>query len=449
LAERPRRARRTPADPARVAAYELLRAVDEQDAYANLALPRILAAHQLAGRDAALATELGYGTLRLLGTLDDILARCVDRALTGVEAGVRDVLRLGAYQALRTRIPPHAAVATSVDLAHQVGHGRAAGFVNAVLRRVTGSGWDGWTDELADGVPPLRALAIRTAHPEWVVAAFASALADDLDDTARALAADDERPRTHLVAWPGRTTREALLAEAGGEPGPYSPYAVRMSGGDPAALAPVVERRAGVQDEGSQLCALALANAPIGGRDERWLDLCAGPGGKAALLAALAAERGARLVANERRAHRADLVRKITEPWEVDVRVEDARELEPIDGGYDRVLLDAPCTGLGALRRRPEARWRRSPDDLADLAALQRELLAAAMRLVRPGGVIGYVTCSPHLAETRDIVAGVPLIDARPMFPGVPDLGDGPAVQLWPHRHGTDAMFCALIQLST
>jgi 16S rRNA (cytosine967-C5)-methyltransferase len=426
----------------------LLRAVEEQDAYANLALPRILAAHGLAGRDAALSTELGYGTLRALGTLDEILARCVDRPLNGVDPGVLDVLRLGAYQVLRTRIPPHAAVATSVDLAHQVGHGRAGGFVNAVLRRVTRNSWSAWTDELAAGTDPLRALAIRTAHPDWVVAAFAAALEDDLDEAAQALAADDERPRTHLVAWPGRTTREALLGEAGGEPGRYSPYAVRMAGGDPAGLAAVVERRAGVQDEGSQLCALALADAPIAGRDERWLDLCAGPGGKAALLAALAAERGARLVANERREHRAELVRRITAPWDVDVRVGDARELEPIDGGYDRILLDAPCTGLGALRRRPEARWRRRPDDLADLAELQRDLLAAALRLVRPGGVIAYVTCSPHPAETAEVVAGASLVDARPLFRDVPHLGDGPTVQLWPHRHGTDAMFCALIQLS-
>ena len=440
--------RRTAADPARVAAYELLRAVEVQDAYANLALPRILAGHSLAGRDAALATELGYGTLRALGTLDQILGRCVDRPLTGVDARVLDVLRIGAYQVLRTRIPPHAAVATSVDLAHAVGHGRAAGFVNAVLRKVTGNSWRAWTDQLAAGAAPVRALAIRTAHPEWIVEGFAAALDDDLDETARALAADDERPRTHLVAWPGRSTREALLGEAGGEPGPYSPYAVRMSGGDPAALRAITERRAGVQDEGSQLCALALVNTPITGRDERWLDMCAGPGGKAALLAALGAERGARLVANELRPHRADLVRRVTEPWDVDVRVGDARELTAVDGGYDRVLLDAPCTGLGALRRRPEARWRRRADGLDELVALQRELLAAALRLVRPGGVVGYVTCSPHPAETRDVVAGTPLIDGRAAFPGVPDLGAGPTVQLWPHRHGTDAMFCALIQLS-
>jgi 16S rRNA (cytosine967-C5)-methyltransferase len=437
--------RRAPVDPARIAAYELLRAVDEQDAYANLALPRLLESHGLTGRDAALATELGYGTLRALGTLDEIIARCVDRPLGDVEPGVRDLLRLGGYQALRTRVPPHAAVATTVDLAHAVGHRRAAGFVNAVLRRVVVYSWAGWVDELAAGVGPLRVLAIRTAHPEWIAAAFAAALGGDLDETGRALAADDDRPRTHLVAWPGRIDRADLLAAAGGEAGPYSPYAVRMSGGEPATLAALRERRAGVQDEGSQLCALALANVPIEGRDERWLDLCAGPGGKAALLAALAADRGAQLTANERREHRAELVRRATEPWPVDVRVGDARTLPEIDGGYDRVLLDAPCTGLGALRRRPEARWRRRADDVAELVALQRELLAAALRLVRPGGVVGYVTCSPHPAETTDIVAGQRLIDARPAFPGVDRLGAGPTVQLWPHRHGTDAMFCALL----
>jgi 16S rRNA (cytosine967-C5)-methyltransferase len=444
LADREPR-RRAPADPARVAAYELLRAVAEQDAYANLALPRLLDAHGLTGRDAALATELGYGTLRALGTLDEIVGRCVDRPLADVEPGVLDLLRLGAYQALRTRVPPHAAVATTVDLAHAVGHARARGFVNAVLRRVVVYGWDAWIGELAAGAEPARALAVRTAHPEWIVEAFAAALGGDLDEAARALAADDERPRTHLVAWPGRITREELLAAAGGDAGPYSPYAVRMSGGDPGSVAPVRDRRAGVQDEGSQLCALALAAAPLSGRDERWLDLCAGPGGKAALLAAEAAPRGARLTANELRPHRAELVRRVTEPWSVEVHVGDGRQFPRLEGGYDRVLVDAPCTGLGALRRRPEARWRRRPDDLGELGVLQRGLLDAALQLTRPGGLVAYATCSPHPAETFEVVAGCELIDARPAFPGVDGLGDGPTVQLWPHRHGTDAMFCALI----
>jgi 16S rRNA (cytosine967-C5)-methyltransferase len=427
-------------------AYELLQAVRAEDAYANLVLPRLLRAHGLTGRDAALATELGYGTLRSLGTLDQILTRCVDRPLDDVEPGVLDLLRLGAYQALRTRVPLHAAVATTVDLAPAVGHGRAGGFVNAVLRRVTARSWTEWTDELAAGQPPVAAMAIRTAHPVWIAEAFATALGGDLAETEQALAADDRRPRTHLVAWPGRSTRDELVRESGGEPGPYSPYAVRMAGGEPAAIAAIRERRAGVQDEGSQLCALALARAPLEGRDEHWLDLCAGPGGKAALLAALAAERGATLTANELRPHRAELVRRLTDPWGVEVHVGDGRTFEGRPDGYDRVLLDAPCTGLGALRRRPEARWRRRPDDLPELVQLQRDLLASALRLVRPGGVVAYVTCSPHPAETVEVVEGQPVFDGRSAFPGVDTLGEGPTVQLWPHRHGTDAMFCALLR---
>lgn len=434
------------ADRARLVAYRLLRAVDADGAYANLVLPGLISGAGLSGRDAALATELGYGAVRASGTLDEILGACVTRPFADIEPPARDLLRLGAYQLLRTRIPPHAAVATTVSLARDAGLARAAGFVNAVLRKVGSNDWAGWTARLAEGASELRAMALRTAHPEWIAAAFADALGGDLGETKAALTADDERPQTHLVVWPGRCTRSELIGQSGGAPGPYSPHAVRLDGGEPGAVPLVRARRAGVQDEGSQLCALALVAAPLDGRDERWLDLCAGPGGKTALLAALAAERGATVTANELRPHRADLVRKITAAWDIEVQVGDARELVPVEGGYDRVLLDAPCTGLGALRRRPESRWRRGPSDVPELVSLQRSLLAAALRLVRPGGVVAYVTCSPHPAETAEVVAGHDLLDARPSFAGVMQLGDGPSVQLWPHRHGTDAMFCALIR---
>jgi 16S rRNA (cytosine967-C5)-methyltransferase len=297
-------------------------------------------------------------------------------------------------------------------------------------------------ERLGSGRDPLQRLALRTAHPDWIAQAFFAALDRDLDETAAALEADDERPLTHLVAWPGLADR----AELGGEPGPWSPFAVRLSGGDPARIPAVQEGRAAVQDEGSQLCAIALAAAELDGRDERWLDLCAGPGGKTALLAALAARPGASVAANELRPHRADLVRRATSHWQVEVSVGDGRELPAVDGGYDRVLVDAPCTGLGALRRRPDARWRRDPTDVPALALLQGQLVDAALRLVRPGGLVAYVTCSPHPAETIDVVAGRDLVDARPAFAGVTRLGDGPTVQLWPHRHGTDAMFCALLR---
>ena len=430
----------------RLVAYRLLRAVSASDSYANLLLPSLLAEHGLSGREAALSTELGYGTLRAAGTLDEILAANVDRPLASVDAPILDLLRLGAYQALRTRIPAHAAVATTVDLARASGNGRAAGFLNAVLRRVTADDWTGWTERLAEGGSPLRRLAMRHAHPEWIAAAMHDALGGDLAETEAALLADDTRPQTHLVAFPGAIGRDELIGVAGGAAGPWSSYAVRLDGGDPGSVAAIRDHRAAVQDEGSQLCALALASARVEGPDERWLDLCAGPGGKAALLAALAAGRGARLSANELHPHRAALVRQATTRWEVAIQVGDARELLPDGDGFDRVLLDAPCTGLGALRRRPEARWRRQPADVPVLAALQAELVQAALRLVRPGGVVGYVTCSPHRAETLAVVAGHELDDARGLFPGMPHLGAGPIVQLWPHRHGTDAMFFALIR---
>jgi 16S rRNA (cytosine967-C5)-methyltransferase len=446
----PRPARPAPrrdADPARRAAYDLLRAVAERDAYANLTLPALLRERGLTGRDAAFATELGYGTLRATGTLDAVLARCADRPLDAVDPPVRAALRLGAYQLLRTRVPPHAAVSATVDLAPR----RAAGFVNAVLRRVARQDWDGWVAAVAPG-DPVGDLAIRYAHPEWVVTAFRDALGGDLAETAAALAADDARPQTHLVARPGRLDRDELVSLAGGEPGPWSPYAVRLpGGGDPGALAVVRDGRAGVQDEGSQLCALALPAAPLDGPDRTWLDLCAGPGGKAALLGSLAPA-GARLVAVEVSAHRARLVAAAARDLPVDVVRADGTAPAWRPGGYDRVLVDAPCTGLGALRRRPEARWRRRPQDVGELAALQRALLRTGLAAARPSGLVAYVVCSPHPAETHEALADVladgtaePL-DTRPLFAGVPDLGAGPSVQLWPHRHGTDAMFCAVLR---
>ena len=442
----------------RRAAYDVLRAVDERDAYANLVLPGVLRERSLDDRDAALATELAYGTLRMAGTLDAILERCVSRPLSTAEPRVRDVLRLGAYQLLRTRIPAHAAVSATVDLARTTAGQGPAKFVNAVLRRVGDRDLDGWLAEIAPAYDedPVAHLAVVHAHPAWVVSSLRDALGGDLAETAAALEADNLRPQVHLVARPPGLSREALLAEAGsaGEPGPWSPYAVRLAEGDPAGLGSVRSGAAAVQDEGSQLCAVALAAAPLDGPDGAWLDMCAGPGGKAGLLAGLAAERDAALLAAEVAPHRAGLVARSLRhsPGRSAVVAADSRTSPWRAGAFDRVLLDAPCTGLGALRRRPEARWRRRPADIPGLTALQRDLLGAGVDALRPGGLLAYVTCSPHLAETRvpvdDAVRrhGVELLDARPLFPGVPDLGDGPTVQLWPHRQGTDAMFCALIR---
>ncbi|GAA2460646.1 RsmB/NOP family class I SAM-dependent RNA methyltransferase [Streptomyces lavendulocolor] len=461
----PKPYRRPKKDPVRILAFEALRAVDERDAYANLVLPPLLRKARekegFDGRDAALATELVYGTLRRQGTYDAIIAACIDRPLREVDPPVLDVLALGAHQLLGTRIPTHAAVSASVELARVVlGDGRAK-FVNAVLRKIAQQDLDGWLEQVA---PPYDEdaedhLAVVHSHPRWIVSALWDALGGGRAGIEDLLEADNERPEVTLVARPGRSTPAELLdvlGEESGLPGRWSPYAVRLAeGGEPGAIDAVREGRAGVQDEGSQLVALALANAPLDGPDARWLDGCAGPGGKAALLGALAAGRGATLLASEKQPHRARLVDRALagNPGPYKVITADGTRPPWRPGSFDRALVDVPCSGLGALRRRPEARWRRRPEDLESFGPLQRALLTEALRAVRVGGVVGYATCSPHLAETRVVVddvlkrhGGAELIDARPLMPGVPALGDGPDVQLWPHLHGTDAMYLALLR---
>jgi 16S rRNA (cytosine967-C5)-methyltransferase len=371
-----------------------------------------------------------------------------------------DLLRLGTYQLLRTRVEQHAAVSTTVEQAGIEFDSARAGFVNGVLRTIAGRDEQSWVSELAPSAEndPVGHAAFVHAHPRWVAQAFADALGANAGQLNALLESDDARPSVHLAARPGVLTADELAAQVDGTVGRYSPYAVYLPGGDPGRLGPVRDGAALVQDEGSQLVARALTLASLDGPDSgRWLDLCSGPGGKTALLAALGADErsteagtAAHVTAVEPAAKRADMVEENTRGLPVEVVRVDGREsgLEP---GFDRVLVDAPCTGLGALRRRPEARWRRQPGDVPQLAKLQRELLASAIQLTRPGGVVLYATCSPHLAETVGIVADalrrhpVTALDTRPLFDPVDDLGDGPYVQLWPHRHGTDAMFAAAL----
>jgi 16S rRNA (cytosine967-C5)-methyltransferase len=441
-------------DPSRQVAYDVLRAVAERDAYVNLTLPVLLRERQITGRDAAFATELTHGTIRRQGSYDPV----IDSLLrTPVEPPVRDLLRLGAHQLLSMRVPAHAAVATTVELTRANVGERPVRLVNAVLRRVGRMRLSSWMDKLA---PPradetmVEHLATVYSHPVWMVTALRDALGGDLAEVEAMLRADNDPPGVTLVARPGRAPAQELV-DAGARPGRWSPHAAHWNGGDPGSLPAVREGRAGVQDEGSQLVAQALADADLDGRDEAWLDLCAGPGGKAALLAGLAGARGACLLANERQPHRARLVRQALRGSPGVLGVVCADGIRPAwrTGAFDRVLADVPCTGMGALRRRPEARWRRSPDDLVGLTALQRALLGSAIDACRAGGVVAYVTCSPHPAETTGVVrdvlrerGDVVQDDARTLLTDVPDLGAGPSVQLWPHRHGTDAMFLAALR---
>ena len=437
-----------------------MRAVADRDAYANLLLPALLSERGLTGRDAAFATELTYGTLRGRGTYDAIVAACSDR--DELDPPVRDVLRLGAHQLLATRVGHHAAVATSVDLVKDVCGPRPSGFVNAVLRRVATRDLDAWVQIVAPdrSQDPSGYLAVRYSYPRWIVDAFRDALGPaGAAETEDALAAGNVRPEVVLALSPAdpagsrrgqsrcrRARRPAGRRTASGWP------AVTRRPWSPAA------RAAAVQDEASQLAALALARIGVPGEEQLWLDLCAGPGGKARLLSGLAAARGARLVASDIHPHRArrvlDALRRAGGENH-GVIAADGRRMPWPPGTFDRVLADVPCSGLGSLRRRPEARWRKTPADVAELAVLQRELLNTAIDSVRPGGVVAYVTCSPHLAETRDVVTAVAqsrddvtILDAPAVLAEVPALrGPDPRfAQFWPHRHGTDAIFIALLR---
>jgi 16S rRNA (cytosine967-C5)-methyltransferase len=429
----------------RAIAFEVLRQVTADGAYANLALAKRLATAGLSTRDAGFVTELVSGTCRLMGSYDIVIEAAAGRKLNTLQPAVVDVLRLGAHQVLSMRIPPHAAVGATVDMARKKIGQRVSGLVNAVLRKIARRSLDEWIDDAARGAGPIAAAAIRGHHPQWISEAFADVLPEG--ELAEALAANNVAPVPTLVVRPGLAT----VDELDGEPTRYSPFGATREG-VPGLVPAVRDGRAGVQDEGSQLVALALSR--VEAAEGPWLDLCAGPGGKAALLTGLARQAGTWLLASDAQEHRANLVRgSLTAYEDAPVVVADGTRPAWDPAAFSRVMADVPCSGLGALRRRPESRWRRTPSDVADLRDLQLGLLRSAIESTRSGGVVAYVTCSPHRAETRDIVDAVlaersdaHLLHAPDLLPEVPDAGVGDFVQLWPHRHGTDAMFLALIR---
>ncbi|MGO4145781.1 RsmB/NOP family class I SAM-dependent RNA methyltransferase [Paenarthrobacter sp. YAF11_1] len=455
------------ADPARLVAFEVLRAVASEDAYANLVLPARIREHRLDRRDAGFATELSYGALRGQGTYDAILARCVDRPLDQLDPAILDALRIGAHQLLSMRVPAHAALDQTVGLARAVIGAGPSALINAVLRKVTAHSMGEWLDILlASETDETRIASLRHAHPEWIVRALRQSLVNhgrpksEIDDL---LEADNAAPVVNLVALPGLGSLDEAF-ENGATAGELVEDSALSAGGDLGRLETVRRGTTRVQDVGSQLVARALAGVDLGASSgsERWLDLCAGPGGKAALLAALAHRDGATLLANEPAPHRAKLVQQALSAVPEDtwsVRTGDGRDVGSEQAeAFDRVLVDVPCSGLGALRRRPESRWRRSPKDIGDLGPLQRDLLKSAIEAVKPGGVVAYVTCSPHPAETTAVVSDVmakredlELLDAGQALDHVSltgNLGAGheQTAQLWPHVHQTDAMFMAIIR---
>lgn len=445
---------------AREVAYDVLADVAQNDAYTNLVLPRHIEEAELDSRDSGFVTELVSGTLRMRGSLDAIIETAGDREMSRIDPPIRDVLRLGAYQILFLRVPDHAAVSTTVDLASYVRLRSAGGFINAVLRRVSEKDLDAWQQELTAKVnDETDKLALQYSHPRWIVSALKDALGSNKNEISELLAKNNQAPFITGVSRAGFEVKEDLIAK-GCNDGHYSPYAVQINT-QPHKLHEIRNGLAGVQDEGSQLVALTLAYASLDGRDSKWLDLCAGPGGKASLLKYLANERGADLTAVEIAPHRAKLVENSLSAVAGKhlTITADGTDEQFANGNYDRVLVDAPCTGLGVLRRRAESRWRRQPKDVGALTKLQQKLLENALKAIRPGGVVAYATCSPHLAETEFIIEDVlaanksaRLLSAPAALQSIPGLkhaselpNQGDFVKLWPHIHDTDGMFIALL----
>ena len=433
-------------DAPRLLAFDLITEVNRNEGYSNLLLPQALSSSALEERDRNLVTELVYGTLRMQGKHDWVLAQISDRPWSEVDPGIIDVARLGVHQIHEMRIPDHAAVAATVEVARKrIGESKAS-FVNALLRSVTRKSIDDWFAPLLDIKDPVLRMSIQYSHPEWIISAYYDLL-KDWQQVEAALEINNVPALPTLVSWPGYSTQEELIA-LGAEATTYSTLGARWKG-NPGSLETIRHRLAGVQDEGSQLVATVFASVASGAS---WLDLCAGPGGKAALLSSIAAQRDISFTANEISTPRADLVRRVVHGARV--WTGDGREVATHGESFDAVLIDAPCTGLGALRRRPEVRWRRTLKDLRELTQLQRELINSAIEVINPGGVLGYATCSPHLAETTvqvsEIIKKHPemeLVDITPYLPqSLENATRGGAMALWTHLHGTDAMFLAVLK---
>ena len=434
-------------DASRLLAYDIICEVNRRNGYSNLLLPQALSSSNLDERDRGFTTELVYGTLRMQGLYDFIFTQISDRPWNQVDDDIVDLARMGAHQIFTMRTPLHAAVSATVDVARkQLGESKGS-FINALMRKASAKSLDEWLQPVREMKDDVARLAIEYSHPEWIVSAYLDLL-KDVSLVEAELLSNNTAAKPTLVSWPGASTQEELVA-LGGIATEFSPYGARIDGA-PGSLELIRHRKAGVQDEGSQLVADIFAKVTKSAAST--LDLCAGPGGKAALLSHICEVSGRDFVANEISEPRAKLVKNVIGKF--GVITGDGRDIASHGRTFDAILADVPCTGLGALRRRPEVRWRRTLKDLAPLLQLQMELSEAAISVLNPGGYFGYATCSPHFAETsgqvRQILKMHPelaLIDISSSLPSGLHEGvrDG-ALSLWGHRHNTDSMFLAIFQ---
>jgi 16S rRNA (cytosine967-C5)-methyltransferase len=441
-------------DEARAAAWHALLNVNAEGAYANIAIEQVLRKANLEQGGAGFCTELFFGTCRWQGSLDVVLEAASGRALSTLQPAVVNWLRLCTYEALFMHTSDHALVSSAVESSKRLISPRVSGLVNAILRKVTHRSWDEWCCSLTLPTDTLESrLALCHAHPEWIIAEFARALGEDrAGELVPLLEADNTPARPVYAVRPGLISRDDI---PNARPTQYSPWGFTVPG-NPATLEPLRRGVVGVQDEGSQLIIDVATRADI--PEGPWLDLCAGPGGKSGLLAGIAAQRGTTLLSSEVQPHRAKLVSQALRAYPPDaytVICADATQPTWPSNSFALVLADVPCSGLGALRRRPESRWRTNPDGISELLELQTAIAASAAGSLKPGGILAYATCTPSVRETGDIVLALAastdleILDAPALLPNVPDAtaaSDPRFIQLWPHRHNTDAMFVSLLR---
>ena len=435
---------------ARLLAYDLVSQVNRNGAYANLRLPELLADSDLDLRDRSFVTELSYGTLRLQGKHDFAISKKADRPINELDEKIVDLLRIGIHQIFEMRVPIHAAVGETVEVARAVAGESKASYVNALLRSISAD-LDMYEVLKNDqNISAIEKLSILYSHPTWIINAYFDQL-KDWDAVEDLLRTNNIPVAPHVVAWPGKSSVSEIL-EVGGEKLPLGTFSV-LSNTLPNDYPAIKDKRAGIQDMGSQLVA-EIFYATKSEQPLKWLDLCAGPGGKAALLHNLLQTNDPKdfFLANEPTTHRADLVARVI-PREKIVSF-DGRDWDKFGEKFDRILIDAPCSGLGALRRRPEARWRRSLNDLKELLPLQRDLIDSAYEMLNRGGIIGFATCSPLLAETKSQVLDakyrhkdLEILDISNFSPaGSTGVNSDGSLQLWTHLDGSDSMFMALLQ---
>ncbi|MEK4064489.1 MULTISPECIES: 16S rRNA (cytosine(967)-C(5))-methyltransferase RsmB [Paenibacillus] len=446
------------ADSAREVALDVLVRVEQQGAYSNLLLNSSLQKSGLSREDTGLVTELVYGSISRMLTLDYVLGDFVTKGIAKLQPWVRNLLRLSLYQIMYLdRIPSHAAVNEAVNIAKKRGHQGISGMVNGVLRSVLRAGD---LPVLKEGLSGEERISILHSHPLWMVRRWA---AEYGMETAEAMcAANNEPPSVSVRVNTTMISRDNLLAQmqqAGMEASVsrVSPYGIVVKGGGNLALTSwYSDGYISIQDESSMLVAEAVDPKP----GMNVLDCCAAPGGKSAHMAELMKDEGS-IYANDLHEHKAKLIadqalrlglESITTGSRDALELEDTLEPE----SFDRILLDAPCSGLGVIRRKPDLKWRKQPEDVASVAVLQGELLQSVARLLKPGGVLVYSTCTTEQAENSGIVADflknnpgfAPVTFSSPVWERLEEtaVAAGEGIQLLPQHFGSDGFYIARLE---